>query len=99
MTAVEIGSITAEVFGMSTAGVPHEVELRCPTGPRKLFAKLRLQGVQPSVTSDNLVELSCQDCRRRLRSEGNDVAFVLHRFDIIGQLIETVAVDRAAEND
>lgn len=98
MTALHSG-ISAEALGMPMASDPLEVELRCPTGPRKLFAKLRLQGAQPVVTSDNLVELACQDCRRRMRSEGKDVALVLHRFDIVGQLIETVAVDRAAEND
>lgn len=98
MTALH-SDISAEAFGMPVPSGPLEVELRCPTGPRKLFAKLRLQGAQPIVTSDNLVELACQDCRRRLRSEGRDVALVLHRFNIIGDLIETVAVDRAAEND
>lgn len=71
-----------------------EVELRCPTGPRKLFAKLRLAGEQPQVVSGNLVEMACQDCRRRLRNDGVDVSLVLHRFNIAGELIETVSVDR-----
>jgi hypothetical protein len=71
-----------------------EVELRCPTGPRKLFAKLRMSGDNASITSDNLIELSCQDCRRRLRNEGQEVSLVLHRFNIAGELIETVVVDR-----
>jgi hypothetical protein len=85
-----------EVFGMpvKVSEFSREVELRCPTGPRKLFAKLRMTGEQPVVTSDNLVEMACQDCRRRLRSEGRDIALVLHRFNIVGDLIETVAVDR-----
>lgn len=70
-----------------------EVELRCPVGPRRLFAKLRVQGVQPVVTSENLLELGCQDCRRRHRSEGRvDVRFVLHRFNILGSLVETVLI-------
>lgn len=76
-----------------SATVPQEIELRCPVGPRKLFAKLRLEGVQPTMTSGNLLELSCQDCRRRARSEGRpDVGFVLHRFDILGNLVETVVI-------
>lgn len=70
-----------------------EVELRCPVGPRKLFAKLMVRGEQPTVNSDNLLELSCQDCRKRLRQSGDeDVSFVLHRYDIIGQLVETEIV-------
>jgi hypothetical protein len=94
------GSYLLSRSDVEAIGVPvqeeslQEVELRCPTGPRKLFAKLRLAGVQPAVTSDNLVELACQDCRRRMRSEGRDVQLVLHRYDIVGALIETVVVDR-----
>jgi hypothetical protein len=88
--------LSVEGLSMSTVSdsPQHEVELRCPTGPRKLFAKLRLEGAQPVITSDNLIELACQDCRRTLRKEGQDVALVLHRYDIIGNLIETVSVDR-----
>lgn len=86
--------ISAEGLIMPMASDPLEVELRCPTGPRKLFAKLRLQGTQPLVTSDNLVELSCQDCRRRLRGEGAEVALVLHRYNIVGELIETAVVPK-----
>lgn len=87
-----LSSSEVEVLGMPVESV-REVELRCPTGPRKLFAKLRLAGLHPGVTSDNLIELACQDCRRRMRSEGSDVQLVLHRFDIVGSLIETVVVD------
>lgn len=73
--------------------LPQEIELRCPVGPRKLFAKLRLAGEPPLVTSGNLLEMACQDCRRRMRAEGRtDVGFVLHRFDIVGRLVETVIV-------
>lgn len=72
---------------------PQEVELRCPTGPRKLFAKLRLAGVAPVITPGNLIELSCQDCRRRLRSQSHEVKLVLHRYDITGSLVETLVVE------
>lgn len=88
-----LSSRTVEALGMRVESV-REVELRCPTGPRKLFAKLRLAGVHVPVTSDNLIEMGCQDCRRRMRSENRDVKLVLHRFDITGELIETVVVDR-----
>lgn len=69
---------------------PSEISLRCPLGPRKLLAKLRVSGEQPEVTSGNLLEMACQDCRRRLRSEGHsDIKLILHRFDILGELVET----------
>lgn len=85
-----------EALGMPVGNEapPAEVELRCPTGPRKLFAKLRLAHQSVPITSDNLIEMACQDCRRRLRGEGRDVAHVLHRFDISGALVETVFVNR-----
>jgi hypothetical protein len=76
--------------------VASEVDLRCPLGPRKLLAKVKLTGDRPIVNSDNLLEMACQDCRRRLRSEGQlNIRLVLHRFDIIGQLIETEIVRSA----
>lgn len=85
---------TVEVFTVVTVeDSSEEVELRCPVGPRKLFAKLRLSGEKPLITSGNLIELSCQDCRRRLRSQNREVKLVLHRFDISGLLVETVVVE------
>ncbi len=96
LVATQLRRLSAvEVLDMPVDSV-REVELRCPVGPRKLFAKLRLAGESATVTPENLIELSCQDCRRRLRNENRDVSLVLHRFDIIGDLIETVVVDREA---
>lgn len=60
----------------------------CPAG--KLLAKLKLSGGQPSfVHPDNLIELECADCIKRLRREGRAVRRVLHRYDFLGQLVET----------
>ena len=73
--------------------IDSNVDLRCPLGPRKLLAKLRVADIQPTITSDNLLELCCPDCRRRLRSDGHsDIKFVLHRFNIVGELVETEIV-------
>lgn len=68
------------------------VELRCPTGPRRLLSKLLLSGGQPHVVEGNLVELSCTDCKKRLRGEGREVVRVLHRFSLDGALVESVVV-------
>ena len=77
-----------------------EVEVRCPVPqflpggdckPGKLLLKLRLSGEIPSyVYPDNLIELACEDCRRSLRSSGRRVRRVLHRFDLAGNLVETL---------
>lgn len=79
------------------------VELRCPVEyprqdgschPGKLLALLRLSGDRPSfVQPDNLIEMPCQDCMRRLRKVRSDVRRVLHRYDMSGELIETLVVD------
>jgi hypothetical protein len=79
------------------------VELRCPVEysrqdgschPGKLLALLRLTGGRPSfVQPDNLIEMECKDCMRRLRKARYDVRRVLHRYDMAGELIETLVVD------
>ena len=66
------------------------VELRCPVGPRKLLSKLLVSGKQPDNVAGNLIEFSCEDCRRILRKRGVRVAHVLHRYDLAGELVETV---------
>ena len=68
------------------------VELRCPTGPRRLLAKTVVKGERPTIVEGNLVELSCTDCTKRLRGEGREVVRVLHRFSLDGALVESVVV-------
>lgn len=55
-------------------------ELRCPVNPSRLFARLR----GPVIVEGNLIEVACRDCRRGRRVQ------VLHRFDVLGNLVETV---------
>lgn len=66
------------------------VEIRCPVGPKRLLSKLLLTGDKPHITSDNLLEFACGDCRRRLKLEGINVSLVLHRYSLDGQLVESV---------
>lgn len=68
------------------------VEMRCPTGPRRLLAKLRQSGRRPSVVEGNLIEFACPDCARRERKTDPTVFRVLHRFDLIGTLVESEVV-------
>lgn len=81
------------------------VEVRCPEPyqhpdgtctPGKLFLRLRLSGGQPSyVQPDNLIELACYNCKDRLRQGGRRVARVLHRYDLAGNLVETLVEEQA----
>lgn len=75
-----------------------ELELRCPQPwgvcpAGRLLAKLRTAGQRPSyVHPDNLIELECPDCKVRMRREGCSVRRVLHRYDFLGQPVETLVV-------
>jgi len=68
------------------------IELRCDAG--KLLAKVLRSGEQPQfVKPDNLIELACPDCKTRRRHAGQRVQRVLHRYSILGELIETLVVE------
>lgn len=72
------------------------VELRCEDFPRRLFGKMlveaRAADAEVAVT-DGLMEFDCRDCRKDYQEDGELVVRVLHRFDLIGNLVETVVVD------
>lgn len=65
------------------------VEIRCPVGPQRLLSKLRLDGAQPAYTDTNLIEFACSDCKRTLRTKGRQVNRVLHRYNFLGELVES----------
>lgn len=69
------------------------VDLRCPITPRRLFARLRSREalIDPGT---NLVEVACDDCKKSARRLGHDVGPVLHRFNLLGECVETVSVPR-----
>jgi len=65
------------------------IEIRCPEDPRRILSKILIRGEKPRVTEDNLIEIACDACKTRLRKQGQTVAIVLHRYDLVGELIET----------
>ena len=65
-------------------------EIRCPEDSRRLFSKLILDVTHSKITNENLIEFACQNCKKRLRAEGITVNQVLHRYNIAGELVETV---------
>jgi hypothetical protein len=81
---------------MTAVSEPTIVEVRCPVGARSLLMKVRLEGGTARRTDGNLLELSCRDCtqaaRRRARANHlPEPVRILHRFDVLGQLIESDA--------
>lgn len=76
--------------------MPETIEVRCPNGPQQLFTKLKLgEEFGGYVHPGNLIEFTCRDCARKLTRERNDgVRYVVyHRFNFIGELVQTVVDD------
>jgi hypothetical protein len=74
---------------------PRVVEIRCPLGPRNLFTKLRLgQEIGRHLSAGNLIEVTCNWCERRLMREDGTAVRVFHRFNFLGELVETVTEPR-----
>jgi hypothetical protein len=62
--------------------------MRCDRDPRRLFGKMLLED-RPRIDSlTNLMEFSCDKCRRI-----TGAVAVYHRFNILGELVETVRED------
>lgn len=62
-------------------------EFRCPSNFRRMFAKL--QGAPLAIVPGNLMEFACQDCAKVYRLTDPTVSRVLHRYDLLGALIES----------
>lgn len=69
------------------------VEVRCPVGPRKLFTKLKLGEEFAKYLPNNQIEFTCSDCARRLTGARGNKVRVYHRFNFVGELLETVVED------
>ena len=65
------------------------IEIRCPVDSRRLFTKLVLSGEVPSYVEGNLIEFSCDECKAIHRKRGSPVFRVLHRYNFVGDLVET----------
>jgi hypothetical protein len=70
------------------------IDLRCPVGARALLGRVVAAGGSARVNSDNLLELACRDCTRMARRHDPNIAHVVHRFNVLGDLVESVAVER-----
>lgn len=67
------------------------IELRCPLGPKALLAKSVLLGDPAGMNLElNLMEITCRDCAKLARASDPGVRRVKHRFNVLGQLVESV---------
>jgi hypothetical protein len=63
------------------------VELRCPADMSKLLGRAAW-----SPMPEGLVELACNNCARARRAAGEPCVRVLHRFNLLGELVATQIV-------
>lgn len=71
----------------------NDIEVRCPHGMQRLFARLKSEGEKPVYVNGTLIEVACYDCAKNLRKSGRDVSRVRHQFNILGELVNTVIDD------
>jgi hypothetical protein len=75
--------------------MPEIVEVRCPVGFRRLFTRMQLGELEYRyVEHGNWLEFSCDDCARLLERDGSPRRRVLHRYNFLGELVETISVPR-----
>jgi DNA-directed RNA polymerase subunit RPC12/RpoP len=69
----------------------NSVDVRCPYNHARLFGKLMLSDNRPRIDSEsNLMEYACADCKKHYVRNGRTIRLVLHRYNFLGELIETV---------
>lgn len=65
------------------------VEIRCPEHPIRLLLRIG-KPVLVNEGGANMIEIACKDCRTQLRREGTPVQLVVHRYNVVGDWVETV---------
>lgn len=69
------------------------IEVRCDENPHRMFVKLLVTD-RPVIVAGNLLEFACRDC-----AKDRHAARVLHRFNVVGELVETEIVYDSQEVD
>lgn len=73
---------------MHVKGNPDDVtvEVRCPDHPIRLLLRV---GTPKVLDGANIIEVACRDCRNDLRKRGETVSLVLHRYNVLGEHVQT----------
>ena len=70
--------------------VSTQLDLRCPHGPRQLLAKVSRDGDYHAMSDDRLtLDIACRDCAKQARKMDPRVRRVVHRFNVLGELVTT----------
>jgi hypothetical protein len=74
---------------------PPMVDLRCPHADGGNHMGKLLGRTAMVAHPDGLIDLACNNCARAYRRAGVDAARVLHRFNLLGELIATLILPTA----
>lgn len=91
--AAAAGLAAAEQCANGDCGHDHTpmVDLRCPESMGKLLGRTR-----PVLHADGVVELACNNCARAYRRAGLPAGAVVHRYNLLGELLATEITPPAA---
>lgn len=64
------------------------IDVRCPNHPVRLLLRI---GKPVTIDDANMIEVACRDCRRDMIRAGKPVKLVVHRYNVMGELVETVS--------
>ena len=70
---------------MGTGRPVNVVDVRCPINASRLFMRLKRDPAVRIDPGSNLIEVACRDCSR-----ASGMFRVLHRYNILGELVETI---------
>lgn len=68
------------------------VELRCNVNPSRLLGKIKDPDAGVTIVDGNLIEIACDWCKQSHRMKGERVKVVVHRYNVLGELVDTEVV-------
>ena len=63
-------------------------QLRCPDNQARMFCEVESES-DIHIAPGNLIAVACRHCRTEARKTDPLVSRVIHRFNVLGELIET----------
>lgn len=64
-----------------------DVLVRCPVNTARVFMRLKVTP-EVRIVEGNLIEVDCRDCRKQMGARR-----VLHRYNPVGDLVETEVLE------
>ena len=68
------------------------VDLRCDVNPSRLLGRIKDPDSGVQIVDGNLIEIACNWCKKSARRNDSAVRLVVHRYNVVGELVETEVV-------